>query len=103
MNTHSPIQELRENLDEAIATMPAETWIAACHKITALESALKQRDERIGKLREVLTAFSESTDIVKEWCTMSDGASTKWFHGVVSGERATEALAEDDRLAKGNE
>jgi hypothetical protein len=36
----------------------------------------------------------ESTDTVKEWCSIGgSGCSTKWFHGVVSGSVAKEALA----------
>lgn len=41
-----------------------------------------------------LDAF-ETTSTIKKWCDMDGGGvSTKWFHGVVSGDVAKKALAQ---------
>lgn len=41
---------------------------------------------------EALELYSKSINPTKEWCSMSDGNSTKWYHSVASCLPAREAL-----------
>jgi len=77
-------QEIRQGL-----------YIADLEKrIAALKADLNDRDEQIRVLVEALGAYAQGTSETKEWCDIDDtGCSTKWFHSVVSGAVAKEALA----------
>lgn len=101
MNPQIKLEEIKKIIEEWKPDLGLYS-----HEMVGLEN-VEWLIKRIEQLENALTSYKSGTDIDKKWCSIymaqdkneeeirflrendiGDACSTKWFHGVVSGEYA---------------